>query len=41
MIFGIKYVGKEHMEPLINCRKENYELTKDWTGNLYCGISFG
>ncbi len=37
--FGIKYVGKEHVEHLINSLKEDYKLTKDWTGNLYCGIS--
>jgi hypothetical protein len=37
--FGIKYVGKEHADHLINCLKVNYKLTKDWLGNLYCGIS--
>ena len=37
--FGVKYVGKEHAEHLINCLKEEtYKLTEDWTGNLYCGI---
>ena len=35
---GVKYVGKEHADHLINCIKENYGVTKDWTGNLYCGI---
>jgi len=38
--FGVKYVGKEHADHLINCLKdETYKLTEDWTGNLYCGIS--
>jgi hypothetical protein len=37
--FGIKYVGKEHADHLINCLKEKYKLTKDWAGDLYCGIS--
>ena len=38
--FGVKYVGKEHAEHLINCLKEEaYKLTEDWTGNIYCGIS--
>jgi hypothetical protein len=38
--FGVKYVGKEHAEHLINCLKDKtYKLTEDWTGNLYCGIS--
>jgi hypothetical protein len=37
--FGIKYVCKEHVDRLINCLKEKYNLTKDWAGDLYCGIS--
>ncbi len=37
--FGVKYVGKEHIQHLITCLKEKYELTEDWTGNLYCGIN--
>ncbi len=36
--FGVKYVGKEHTDHLIQCMKEMYELTEDWTGDLYCGI---
>jgi hypothetical protein len=36
--FGVKYVGKEHVDHLIRCIKEQYELTEDWTGDLYCGI---
>jgi hypothetical protein len=31
-------VGKEHADHLIQCLKRDYELTKDWTGNLYCSI---
>jgi len=37
--FGIKYVGKEHADHLIQCLKEKYKLTEEWTGNLYCGIT--
>jgi hypothetical protein len=37
--FGIKYVGKEHAEHLINCLQEDYKLTEDQIGNLYCNIS--
>jgi len=38
--FGVKYVGKEHVDHLILClKKSKYKLTKDWTGSLYCGIS--
>jgi hypothetical protein len=36
--FGVKYVGREYNDHLIKCIKEKYELTEDWTGNLYCGI---
>ena len=31
-------MGKEHVDHLIKCIKEKYELTKDWAGDLYCGI---
>jgi hypothetical protein len=36
--FGIKYVNKEDIDHLIASIKKTYTLTKDWTGNLYCGI---
>ena len=35
----MKYVGKEHVQHLIRCIKETYEVTEDWTGDLYCGIT--
>ncbi len=38
--FGVKYVNKDDVNHLIKCPKENYELTKDWDGCLYCGIKF-
>ncbi len=31
----------ENEDHLIKCLKEKYKLTKDWTGNLYCGITLG
>ena len=37
--FGIKYVGKEHAQHLLNVLKEFYEIEEDWTGSLYCGIT--
>ena len=38
--FGVKYVGKEHAQHLIDCLKScKYTLTEDWTGSLYCGIA--
>jgi hypothetical protein len=36
--FGVKYVGREHINHLIKCMKEKYELTEDWSGDLYCRI---
>ena len=37
--FGVKYVGKEHADHLINAIKGTYKCTEDWKGELYCGIS--
>ena len=37
--FGIKYVGKEHADHLLNALKQHYTLDIDWTGSLYCGIA--
>jgi hypothetical protein len=37
--FGVKYVNKEDVDHLIASIKTTYSLTKDWTGNLYCGIA--
>ena len=37
--FGIKYVGKEHAQHLLNILKEFYKIEEDWTGSLYCGIT--
>eukprot|EP00804_Cyclotella_cryptica_P007704 CCRYP_001322-RA/>CCRYP_001322-RA protein AED:0.33 eAED:0.33 QI:0/0/0/1/0/0/2/0/410 len=36
--FGVKYVGREHAEHLIQVLRENYTLSIDWDGALYCGI---
>ena len=36
--FGVKYVGKEPVDHLIKYIEEKYELTEDWSGDLYCGI---
>ena len=32
-------MGKEHALHLIESIKKTYTLTKDWTGNLFCGIT--
>ncbi len=37
--FGVKYEKKDNAEHLIASIKATYRLTKDWTGNLYCGIT--
>ncbi len=36
--FRVKYVRKEHVDHLRSCIKQKYELTEDWTEDLYCGI---
>jgi hypothetical protein len=36
--FGIKYVNKEDVDHLITSIRKDYSLTKDWMGDLYCGI---
>jgi hypothetical protein len=36
--FGMKYVNNNDVNHLIKCLKHKYKITKDWDGNLYCGI---
>ncbi len=36
--FGVKYTNQGDVDHLIGSLKKDYELTKDWDGNLYCGI---
>jgi hypothetical protein len=36
--FGIKYVGKEHADHLLQCLDKEYPLTIDWEGKIFCGI---
>jgi hypothetical protein len=36
--FRIKYVDKENAYHLLNALKQDYKVTEDWTGGLYCGI---
>ena len=38
--FGVKYVGKEHATHLISILKQFYEISEDWTGSKYIGITF-
>lgn len=37
--FGVKYVGKEHAEHLIETLQSLYKITIDWTGTKYCGLT--
>jgi hypothetical protein len=37
--FGVKYVGKQHVDHLIASIEEHYTFSKDWAGQLYCGIT--
>jgi hypothetical protein len=36
--FGVKYVSKDDVNHLITSIKMDYTITKDWLGDLYCGI---
>ena len=38
--FGVKYVVKEHADHLVRVLKEQYEISKDWGGKKYIGITF-
>jgi hypothetical protein len=38
-IFGVKNKTQDDINHLIGPIKSMYTLTKDWTGNLYCGIT--
>ena len=35
--FGVKYVGLEHAQHLIDSLETHYTVAKDWDGSLYCG----
>jgi len=37
--FGVKYFCKDDALHLINAVKDNYEVTIDWEGKLYCGLN--
>jgi hypothetical protein len=36
--FGVKYIYKDDVNHLVASIKATYTLTKDWSGDLYCGI---
>jgi hypothetical protein len=37
--FGIKYVGREHVEHLSGILKEHYKCSQDWSGARYLGMT--
>jgi hypothetical protein len=37
--FGAQVTGKSNAQHLIAALKENYEITVDWDGKLFCGIT--
>jgi hypothetical protein len=37
--FGVKYVGREHAEHLMTCIKKNSNVSSDWNGTAYCGLT--
>ena len=37
--FGIKYVGEEHAKHLLDVLKEHYEISIDWSGTKFIGLT--
>jgi hypothetical protein len=37
--FGVKYVGREDAEHLMECIKKIYTISSDWKGSAYCGLT--
>jgi hypothetical protein len=36
--FGVKYIGQEHANHLINALQQCYKISIDWTGSQYLGL---
>jgi hypothetical protein len=36
---GVKYVGREHAEHLMECINTNYNISSNWNGSAYCGLT--
>ena len=37
--FGVKYEGEEHAQHLMNALKNDYEISEDWEGEKYIGLT--
>ena len=38
--FVVQYTGDQHAQHLIQSLEENYELSKNFAGDKYCGLDF-
>jgi hypothetical protein len=36
---GVKYVDREHAEHLMTCIEKPYNISSDWNGTAYCGLT--
>ena len=36
--FGVKYVGKQHVDHLMNVLSSHYTISSNWTGSRYLGL---
>jgi hypothetical protein len=37
--FGVTYVGREQAEHVMACIRKNYNISSDWNGSAYCGLT--
>ena len=37
--FGVKYVGEEHAQHLVSVLEDHYDITTDWKGEKYIGLT--
>jgi hypothetical protein len=37
--FGVKYVGKENAQHLLDTVQQNYKCSCKWKGEQYCGLT--
>ena len=37
--FGVKYIGEDNSRHIINSLKEEFTISEDWKGGLYCWIN--
>ena len=37
--FGVKYVGEDHAQHLVNILRKHYDISEDWEGTKYIGLT--